>query len=404
MYRVSSFIRHFAWALLAGTALATLLVNLAPEFYYDLIERRLFSLSLPSWLAPAHTRITLIWLVSEVLMALFLFFLGKELWEAHMLERGALRGHRSALPLLATAGGLIGAAIGWVGLSALFQTAEEAGPFTGWAVPLGSDVVLGYLVGRAVFGAQSSALHMLLLVLIGADLAALLALGLVFPANPLRLVWLLLPLAASVGAWALVGRKAHRGASERERQAALHLWPYVIAGALSWLGVVASGLPGALGLLPVIPAIPHADRAFGLFAEAEEFLHDPLNRLAHLLVTPLIVVLALFGFTRGGIDLLALAPTTWITLGALWLGKPAGILAGTIAAVAVLRLPLPAGMTLRDVALMAGIAGMGFTVPVLALETGLPGGAMAEAARLGLALSLLAGPAMILVARATRRA
>ena len=66
--------------------------------------------------------------------------------------------------------------------------------------------------------------------------------------------------------------------------------------------------------LPILPVIPHADRAFGLFAEAEELLHDPLNRLAHLLVRPLAVVLFLFGLTRGGIDLQAFAPTTLTVL------------------------------------------------------------------------------------------
>jgi NhaA family Na+:H+ antiporter len=71
--------------------------------------------------------------------------------------------------------------------------------------------------------------------------------------------------------------------------------------------------------LPIIPAIPHAHRAFGLFAEAEEYLHDPLNRLAHLAVKPLILVLFLFGLTRGGIDLGAFAPTTLVTQAApLW--------------------------------------------------------------------------------------
>jgi NhaA family Na+:H+ antiporter len=43
--------------------------------------------------------------------------------------------------------------------------------------------------------------------------------------------------------------------------------------------------------------------------------------------------------------------------------------------------------------------GMGFTVPVLTLDTALPGGAMQEAARLGLAFSLLAGPLSLLLRR-----
>jgi len=166
----------------------------------------------------------------------------------------------------------------------------------------------------------------------------------------------------------------------------------------------AAALRGAaLGLLPVIPAIPHADRAFGLFAEAELLLHDPLNRLAHLLVRPLAVVLFLFGLTRGGIDLAAFAPTTLTVLAALWIGKPLGLLLGALSVAWLLRLPLPAGIRIRDLVLIAAISGMGFTAPLLTLDTALPGGAMTEAARLGLALSLLAWPAALLLARLTSR-
>ncbi|MBN2630816.1 MAG: Na+/H+ antiporter NhaA [Rhodobacteraceae bacterium] len=175
-----------------------------------------------------------------------------------------------------------------------------------------------------------------------------------------------------------------------------------MAGALCWAGVVLAGLPGALGLLPMIPVIPHADRAFGLFAEAEEFLHDPLNRLAHLLVRPVIVVLFLFGLTRGGIDLRAFAPTTITVLAALWLGKPLGMMLGAALAARVFGVSLPAGVRVPDLAIVALISGMGFTAPVLALETALPGGGMAEAARLGLAISLIAGGLAVGIARLLR--
>jgi NhaA family Na+:H+ antiporter len=181
------------------------------------------------------------------------------------------------------------------------------------------------------------------------------------------------------------------------------LWPYALAGVLSWIGVTASGLPPELGLLPVIPVIPHADRSFGLFAEAEEFLHDPLNRFAHLLVRPLAVVLFLFGLTRGGIDLAAFGPTTLTLLCALWIGKPLGLLVGMGLAVRAFAAPLPVPLGWREIGLVALIVGMGFTVPALSVESVLPGGNMAEAARLGLALSLLAGPMALVLARVSRR-
>jgi Na+:H+ antiporter, NhaA family len=391
MYRVSSFVPRFALALLGGAALATAWVNLAPASYYDSIEWRILDLDLPGWIATLPISLTPMTLVSDGLMALFLFSIGKELWEALFLEHGALRGRQAILPLGMVLGGMVGAALVWIVVGAMIETAEEAALATGWQVPLGSDVVLCFLVGRALFGRGHPALHLLLLLAIATDILALLVAGVAHPDLSLRLAWLILPLAAALAVWARYGRRPPQEAPERERRARTHLLPYVIAGVLSWIGVAASGLPAALGLLPVIPAIAHADRSFGLFAEVEEVLQDPLNRLAHALTWPLTVILFLFGLTRGGVDLSAFAPTTVTTLTALWLGRPIGMLVGGLGLIAVLGLKLPPGVSLRDILRIALIMAMGFTVPVLALGSALPGGAMQEAARLGLAISLAAG-------------
>lgn len=403
MYRVSPFVRRFAQALLLGALLATLWVNLTPDSYYDAIEWRLFDLSLPRWLHDLPVSVTPMLIVSHGLMPLFVAFIAKELWEALVLERGALTGGRALAPLLAVLGGAIGAIAAWIAVSSAIETAEEASFGLGWQVAVGGDVVLAYVVARLVFGAGHPALHVSLLLTIGFDISGLLAMGLTDPQATFRLAWLLLPLLASLAVWRFFGRDPGPMASEARKRRGMALWPYVIAGLASWLGFAASGLPPALGLLPVIPAIPHADRSFGLFAEAEEFLHDPLNRLAHLLVKPMAVVLFLFGLTRGGIDLGAFDAATITTLAALWLGKPLGLLLGLFLAAVVFRAHLPPTLRLRETLLIALISTMGFTVPVLALETALPGGGMAEAARLGLALSLLAGPLTVTLGRSLRR-
>lgn len=403
MYRVSPFVRHFALALLSGAVLATLWVNLDDASYYDAIELRLLDLDLPLWLHALPISVTPMLIVSHALMPLFVAFVAKELWEALVLQRGALSGNRALAPIAAVIGGSIGAIILWIVVSSLIETAEESRFALGWQVPVGGDVVLAYVVARLVFGANHPALHVSLLLTIGFDILGLLAMGLTDPQATFRLAWLLLPVLACLGVWHFFGRNPGTHAAEARKRRGMALWPYVIAGLLSWLGFAASGLPPALGLLPVIPAIPHADRSFGLFAEAEEFLHDPLNRLAHLLVKPLALVLLMFGLTRGGIDLAAFDAATLTTLGALWLGKPMGVLLGLALAAKLFGALLPPALRLRETLLIALIAGMGFTVPVMALETALPGGGMAEAARLGLALSLLAGPVAIALGRLMRR-
>ncbi len=402
MYRVSAYIRHFAWALLAGVGVATLWVNLSPASYYDFIEWRLVDLPLPALLSPFPISLTPLVLVSDGLMALFVFFIGKELWEALVLERGALSGGRALVPMAGMFGGMLGAILVWGLTSMLFETAIEATPGIGWQVPLGSDVVLAYVFGRWIFGPGHPALHVLLLITIASDILGLLLAGLSDPASVLRLAWLALPLLAALAVWWFFGRSPAKGAPELIRRRATRLWPYVVAAGVSYFGVAASGLPAALGLLPILPAIPHAESAFGLFAEAEEFLADPMNRLAHALVTPLFAVLFLFGLTRGGIDLLALAPTSFSVLAALWIGKPAGLLIGVALARRLFgaRAQDIAGLSGRDYLLIAGISGAAFTIPVLAIETALPGGGMAEAARLGLGLSLLAGPVTYGLAKA----
>lgn len=402
MYRISPFVRHFALALLGGIGVATLWVNLSPASYYDFIEWRVSDLPLPGWMWPIPVSITPFMVVTDILMSLFFFFIAKELWEALTLERGALAGPRAWAPLALTLGGMFGASAMWLILSALIETAEEASFGQGWTVPLGTDVVLGYLIGRRVFGPGHPALHLLLLLCIATDILALLVLGLTNPNLSFRLLWLALPLAASLAAWWFCGRDPGPGATEQRRRAALRLWPYVLAGGLSWFGTAASGLPAALGLLPVIPAIAHADRTFGLFAEAEGFLHDPLNRLAHLLVRPVALVLFLFGLIRGGVDLQAFAPTTLVTLGSLWLGRPLGMLAAGLVLVLALAPRLPPGVSLRDLARIVLIMSMGFTVPAIAVDAALPGGAMQEAARMGLVISFAAGAlAMLWPARRT---
>lgn len=403
MYRVSAFIRHFAVCLCGGVLVATLWLSIDAASYYDFIEWRLADLPLPAWFDLHPASLTPLSVVSDGLMALFMFFLGKELWESLVLERGALSGRRALVPL----GGMIGAAIGavviWIVFGAVFETADEAGFATGWPVPLGSDVVLAYLMGRLVFGSGHPALHVVLLVTVSLDVVGLLLLGVAHPTNGLlKLTWLLLPVLASIGVWALFGRALPETAPERARRRGLALWPYIIASFLSYVGVAAAGLPPALGLLPVIPAIPHADRSFGLFAEAEEFLHDPLNRLAHALVKPLAFVLFLFGLTRGGIDLGAAGPTTFTVLVAVWLGKPLGFVAGCLLVVRFGNGTVPQALDTATLWLIGVLLGISFTVPVLGLAASLPGGEMAEAARLGLAISVLAGPAALGFARLRR--
>ena len=171
----------------------------------------------------------------------------------------------------------------------------------------------------------------------------------------------------------------------------LSLLPYAVAGAISWYGVQQSGLSPALGLLPILPVIPHTDHAFGLFAEAETLLSDLLNRMARLLVLPVAMVLFLFALTHTGASLQEADVLSLVVLAALLIGKPLGILAGARIARA-LRFALPPGVRLRHMPVIGLLAALGLTVPVFATETALPDGLLQDGAPIGLIATLVLVP------------
>ena len=400
MYRVSPALNRLAIALLSGALVATLWVNLAPSSYYDFAEWRILDLHLPGWLATQSMLVTPLSLIGEAAMALFVALIAKELWEAMMIERGPLSGSHIIGPMALMAGAILGAALVWTGLVVIFGLRDAFDSGIGWNAPIGSDVVLCYFFGRMVFGPAHPALKLLLLISIAETLLGLLLAGLFSADYALRLLWLIVPLVAALTVWWRYGHQIAAGETLRSAQRADAVWPYVIAGVVSWAAVLAAGLPGALGLLPVLPAVAHANRSFGLFAEAEGLLHDPLNRIAHMLIWPATIAMLCFGLTFGAIDLSAFGAVTIVTLAALWIGKPLGLFA---AARLLQRTTAPAGplMTIsrRDLICIAPLIAIAFTGPALGLPWTLPQGVMADAARLGLAVSLLAAPVSLFLAR-----
>ncbi len=117
-----------------------------------------------------------------------------------------------------------------------------------------------------------------------------------------------------------------------------------------------------LGLLPIVPTIPHADRAFGIFASAEQHLSDLLNDIEHKLKLPVEVILFFFGLLNAGVEFNAIGDPTWLVLAGLIIGKPLGILIMGAFAAHVLKLGLPEGMRTIDLLVIGCVAAIGFTV------------------------------------------
>lgn len=400
MYRVWSFLADYSLLLIIGALTALIWANLDPLSYRHFVE---YPLAENGWIGHAHAdadghfhrTLTLHFLINDVLMALFFAIAGKEVWEAVALRNGSLRGRKAMTPLIATAGGMLGPIAVYLGLAAFWGILEQIS--NGWAIPTATDIAFSFLVGRLVFGAGHPAVRFLLLLAIADDAAGLIILAIFYPSGELAPEWLLLSLGAAVGVYLLFNwlpRRMDRGKQHRPNSTfsnkVLGPWPYVIAGCFSWYGFQKAGVHPALGLLPVIPAIPHADIAFGIFAQAEKYLTDVLNRLEHALKHPVEVILLLFGLTNAGVEFSAAGEATWLVLLGLLVGKPAGIFVmGWIAAVP-LRLGLPEGMRISDLFVLGCVAAIGFTVSIFIASVAFDPGAVQDAAKMGALFSFFA--------------
>lgn len=402
MYRVWNYVTNYSLLLIAGAVVALIWANTAPESYHHFVHLPLIDDFLIGQAEPEGggiTRtLTLHFLVNDVLMAFFFAIAAKEVWEAVILENGSLRGSKAMTPLIATAGGMLGPVAVYLGLAAVLGVYEAVS--RGWAIPTATDIAFSYLVGRMVFGAGHPAIRFLLLLAIADDAGGLIILAIFYPTGVLAPAWLLLSLGAAIAVFVLFNwlpRKLDRGNQLRPTstwvRTKLSFWPYLVAGALSWFGFQEAGIHPALGLLPIVPTVPHADRAFGIFAEAEQYLTDLLNWMEHHLKLPVEIVLFFFGLLNAGVEFSAIAEPTWLVLFGLIIGKPLGIFLFGWAAVRLLGLGLPQGMRLGDLVVVGCVAAIGFTVALFVASVAFPLGPVQDAAKMGALMSF--GAALI---------
>ena len=375
MYRVWNFITNYSLLLITGALIALVWANTNPDSYHHFVE---FELIHDFFIGHAHydaagmveyRSLTLHYLVNDVLMAFFFAIAAKEVWEAVILKNGSLRGKKAATPLVATLGGMLGPITVYLGIALFLGSDTFDAVANGWAIPTATDIAFSYLVGRLVFGAGHPAVRFLLLLAIADDAAGLIILAVFYPSGVLQPQWLLLSAGAAIAVFYLFNRLPRRldvGKQDRPNSTwvrqKLSFWPYLIAACLSWYGFQEAGIHPALGLLPIVPTIPHADRAFGIFAEAEQYLTDLLNHIEHLLKHPVEVILFFFGLLNAGVEFSSIGSPTWLVLAGLLIGKPFGVLLFGWLAAGPMGLGLPQGMRTRDLFVIGCVAAIGFTV------------------------------------------
>lgn len=408
MYRVWNFLTNYSLLLIFGAILALVWANTNPETYHHFVEFVIWDHAPIGHLHDGHRTLTLHYLINDIAMALFFAIAAKEVWEAVILKNGSLRGKKAATPLFATFGGMAGPISVYLGLAFLMGSDTYNAVANGWAIPTATDIAFSYLVGRIVFGAGHPAIRFLLLLAIADDAAGLIILAIFYPSGDLAPQWLLLSLAAAIVVYVVFNwlpRRLDTGNQLRPYSSwvrkKLSFLPYAIAGCISWYGFMRSGLHPALGLLPVVTIIPHADRAFGIFNEAEEHLHDLLNTMEHALKHPVEVILFFFGLLNAGVEFSAMGDATWLVLAGLLIGKPLGIMLFGWIAARPLGLGIPQGMRIIDLFVIGCIAAIGFTVSLFVAAVAFDAGPVQDAAKMGALFSFAAAIVSIIAGKLT---
>ena len=337
-----------------------------------------------------HHGLTIHFVINDILMALFFAIAAKEVWES-LLPGGALSNPRkAATPLLATVGGIAGPALVYIAGCYFTGTQDIFGK--GWAVPCATDIAFSYLIARMIFGVGHPAIAFLLLLAIADDAAGLMILAVAYPQAPLQFQWFLLTGGAMALAFFL-----------RKGNVQSH-WVYLLGpGLMCWYSFYQANIHAALGLVPIIPFLPHAHTDLGMFAKAEQNRDDTLNEFEHFWKTPVEFFLGLFGLANAGVVMSSLGTGTWLVLAGLLLGKPLGITAMTLFAEKILKLQKPAGMDYRHVVTLGMGAGIGFTVALfVSVAAFTDPGPVQDSVKMGALLSFAAAPLAILIAKMLR--
>ncbi|MDA1055220.1 MAG: Na+/H+ antiporter NhaA [Planctomycetota bacterium] len=336
--------------------------------------------------------ITVHFLINDILMALFFAIAAKEVWES-LLPGGALSNPRkAATPLLATLGGVLGPAAVYMFGVMWFDTpvpgVRELAP--GWAIPCATDIAFSYLVARLIFGNGHPAIAFLLLLAIADDAAGLVILAVAYPSKPLEPQWLLLTAVAMAMAYGL------------RKMRVQSFWAYLLVpGVLSWISFDLTGIHAALGLVPIIPLLPHAHTDLGIFAREELNRHDTLNEFEHWWKNPVELILGVFGLANAGVVLSSIGLGTWLVVVGLLVGKPVGITVLTWIAVKLFKLEMPKGMGYRHIITLGTIASIGFTVALFVSTAAFKTpGPIQDSVKMGALLSFFGAVVAFIVAKA----
>ena len=334
--------RRAGFAMLVGLALGMVAANSPLADIYAIVHHLPLRVGAGDWAIEAP----LIEWINQGLLTVFFFLIG--IHTNHELTRGALSEPSAAmLPASAALGGMIVPAAIYLGVNF-----GDTVALRGWAIPIATDIVLvlGVLslfsgqLGPAIIAFATAAA-------IFDDLGAVIVIALFY--GSFDQLW---PL------WMVVGGLAGLFLLNRTRRASLV--PYLAFGCVLWAGLILTGLEGAIAGAIVGFSLPLSSFPPRATARAER----RVSPFALFFVVPI------FTFFNGGVmlDFFPADPQAWsVAIGiamALIVGKPLGLLAGTLLALRLGIGTLPPGTSMRDVIGVALLSGVGFTMSLFIVD------------------------------------
>lgn len=353
--------------------------------------------------------------VNDGLMAVFFLVVGLEVKRELLL--GELRDRKAAaLPVFGALGGMALPALIYLGVHVLGNGTGGHG----WGIPVATDIAFALGVLAIVAPGIPSGVRLFLLTLaIVDDIGAILLIAIFYSHAP-DLRWLTVAALICVSV-VVLQRLGYRAP-----------WLFGALGVLLWLAVHASGVHAtvagvAMGLLA--PSSPVLDREI-IRSRRDDLLDvfspktaQETSRLARQAVSELewlehrlhgfasVVVVPLFALANAGIALsvsavrdAASSPVAFGVVAGLVLGKTLGIVGGAWIGTRLGMAVLPVEVRWRDLAGVAALGGIGFTVSIFISNLAFADEALVNDAKLGIiAASVLASIVGALILRGHRR-
>ncbi len=425
-----TFLQEYSLPLILGVVVGLVWANIDFDSYYRIVEFDFWNFGQGPFLDDgAHhdvndfyvfgKHVSFHFLINEMFMVFFFGIAAKEITES-VLPGGALNPLPKAInPIMGTLGGVFGPVGLFILLAYIFYGGSEdlgrmmfpaEGVLGGWAIPTATDIALAWLVARVIFGVRHAAVNFLLLLAVADDAIGLVIIA-VFYSSDVQPLWLLLTAGGMVAAYAL-------------RRIGITWWPIyiLVAGGMSWVGMVQAGVEPALSLVVIVPFLParqvgeHEAEALESAehgGEAEEVSHEHaeeghgngnghgasvLDRFEHHLKLPVDLGLFFFAWANAGVAFGNINSVTFMILLSLIVGKTVGVSIFSYA-VSKVGFPLPEGMSVRHLMVAGLIAGLGLTVALFVANKAYAGTEFLDPGKMGAVFSVIVAALAFIFAR-----